>query len=151
MASDKRLAGVLADRFYTWILKRNVQELSQLTKRGTPAVSLQNVLVQLQKCCNHPYLIQGARDAIRRGMSASQAALSELDLMVGAVRQSSPLLHPHAAVNRAADPMVFAVSRSGAAESCCCWTSSWCTSARTTTVFLFSPSLWKHWIFWKRT
>uniref|UniRef100_A0A0K0D7L3 Helicase C-terminal domain-containing protein n=1 Tax=Angiostrongylus cantonensis TaxID=6313 RepID=A0A0K0D7L3_ANGCA len=54
-------------KFYRAILERNFTHLC----KGTSAPSLMNVMMELRKCCNHPFLIQGAEETI----------LSELKLL----------------------------------------------------------------------
>lgn len=49
------------DRYYRAIFARNVEALQQNT--GGTHVSLKNIMVQLLKCCNHTFLIEGARAA----------------------------------------------------------------------------------------
>ncbi len=44
-------------KFYRWILTRNFEKLNT---RGSQAVSLLNVMMDLKKCCNHPYLFPTA-------------------------------------------------------------------------------------------
>ncbi|XP_025076427.1 chromodomain-helicase-DNA-binding protein 8-like isoform X4 [Pomacea canaliculata] len=49
-------------KYYRAILERNFQFLS---KGGTSSVpSLMNTMMELRKCCNHPYLINGAEEQI---------------------------------------------------------------------------------------
>ncbi|WKX89625.1 hypothetical protein Q1695_008907 [Nippostrongylus brasiliensis] len=47
-------------KFYRAILERNFTHLC----KGTSAPSLMNVMMELRKCCNHPFLIQGAEETI---------------------------------------------------------------------------------------
>ncbi|KAK3264131.1 hypothetical protein CYMTET_27107 [Cymbomonas tetramitiformis] len=49
----------LQRQYYKWILKRNVSELNHGVK-GTGHVSLLNIVVELKKCCNHPFLFESA-------------------------------------------------------------------------------------------
>ena len=49
----------LQKQYYKWILKRNVQELNKGVK-GSGHVSLLNVVVELKKTCNHPFLFESA-------------------------------------------------------------------------------------------
>jgi hypothetical protein len=41
-------------KYYKWILTKNAEAL------GSNSRALVNTVVQLRKCCNHPYLFQGA-------------------------------------------------------------------------------------------
>ena len=50
----------LQKKFYRWILRRNVSAIQEgLRSKRSP--SLQNVLMELKKCCNHPFLIDNVR------------------------------------------------------------------------------------------
>src|SRR5262249_22972358 len=51
----------LQKEYYRWILARNVEALNR-GQRGAGHVSLLNIVVELKKTCNHPYLFLGARD-----------------------------------------------------------------------------------------
>lgn len=45
-------------KFYKWILTRNFEALN--SKGGGHQVSLLNIMMDLKKCCNHPYLFSSA-------------------------------------------------------------------------------------------
>ncbi|KAG9509945.1 Chromodomain-helicase-DNA-binding protein 3, partial [Fragariocoptes setiger] len=51
------LAG-LQKKYYKWILTRNFEALN--SKSGGQQVSLINIMMDLKKCCNHPYLFPSA-------------------------------------------------------------------------------------------
>ncbi|KIY94476.1 chromodomain-helicase-DNA-binding protein 1 [Monoraphidium neglectum] len=51
----------LQRRYYKWILTRNFKELN----KGQARVSLLNVLIELKKCCNHPFLFESAEENYR--------------------------------------------------------------------------------------
>jgi SNF2 family DNA or RNA helicase len=46
-------------KYYRAILERNFQFLSKGGTTNMP--SLMNTMMELRKCCNHPYLINGQR------------------------------------------------------------------------------------------
>ncbi|KAG9393679.1 SNF2 family N-terminal domain [Carpediemonas membranifera] len=50
--------------YYKWIITRNLGELSKNTKAKH---SLINIMVQLKKVCNHPFLFDGARERVWQG------------------------------------------------------------------------------------
>ncbi|KAJ9542713.1 hypothetical protein OSB04_029219 [Centaurea solstitialis] len=50
--------GALFFRYYKWILERNFHDLNKGV-RGNQ-VSLLNIVVELKKCCNHPFLFESA-------------------------------------------------------------------------------------------
>ncbi|CAM6102358.1 unnamed protein product [Calypogeia fissa] len=52
----------LQRRYYKWILERNFQDLNKGV-RGNKQVSLLNIVVELKKCCNHPFLFESADHA----------------------------------------------------------------------------------------
>lgn len=52
------LAG-LQKKYYKWILTRNFEALN--SKGGGQQVSLINIMMDLKKCCNHPYLFPSAQ------------------------------------------------------------------------------------------
>lgn len=49
-------------QYYKWILTKNYKALNKNTKNSQ--VSLQNVMMELKKCCNHPFLFDGAEAQI---------------------------------------------------------------------------------------
>ena len=52
---------MIQKQYYRAILERNFTFLSKGSSSGSGPVvpSLLNVMMELRKCCNHPYLIQG--------------------------------------------------------------------------------------------
>ena len=50
-------------KYYRYILTRNFEALSG---RGSQSYSLINLMMELKKCCNHPYLIPAAAE-VRNG------------------------------------------------------------------------------------
>jgi len=50
----------LQKKYYKWILTKNFEALN--SKGGGQQVSLINVMMDLKKCCNHPYLFPSAQD-----------------------------------------------------------------------------------------
>jgi len=47
-------------KYYKWILTRNFEALNP--KSGGQQVSLLNIMMDLKKCCNHPYLFPGSAE-----------------------------------------------------------------------------------------
>lgn len=47
-------------KYYKWILTRNFEALNP--KGGGQQVSLLNIMMDLKKCCNHPYLFSAAAE-----------------------------------------------------------------------------------------
>eukprot|EP00170_Pyropia_yezoensis_P006751 contig_27538_g6773 len=54
-------------QYYRWILTRNFSKLNAAAKSGGrsigSATSLLNIVMELKKCCNHPYLFDGVEDS----------------------------------------------------------------------------------------
>ena len=55
-------------KYYRAILEKNFSYLS----RGASAPSLMNTMMELRKCCNHPFLINGAEEQIMEEYRAAQ-------------------------------------------------------------------------------
>jgi SNF2 family DNA or RNA helicase len=49
----------LQKKYYRWILTKNYEKLN---KKGSQPVSLINIMMDLKKCCNHPYLFPTAAE-----------------------------------------------------------------------------------------
>ncbi|KAM0672275.1 hypothetical protein OCOL_000491 [Ordospora colligata] len=56
---------MIQKRFYRAILERNIEFLTKGGKESAP--NLLNVMMELRKCCIHPYLIKGAEEQILSG------------------------------------------------------------------------------------
>lgn len=50
----------LQKQYYKWILTRNFKELNKSSKGSQ--VTLLNIIMDLKKCCNHPFLFESARE-----------------------------------------------------------------------------------------
>ena len=50
--------------YYKLILSRNVEQLNKSLKGCGKKASLINIVVELRKCCNHPYLFSGVEDTV---------------------------------------------------------------------------------------
>ncbi|PRP86333.1 chromodomain helicase DNA binding protein [Planoprotostelium fungivorum] len=59
--------------YYRAILERNSEFLTKSAAKS----SLMNIMMQLRKCCNHPYLINGAEESILEGTDQSDEVLAE--------------------------------------------------------------------------
>jgi len=79
-------------QYYKWILTRNYKALSKNSKSNN--VSLQNIMIELKKCCNHPYLFDGAelltddRAAQLRYMIDNAGKLLLLDKLLVRLKES---------------------------------------------------------------
>ncbi|KAK6727679.1 hypothetical protein RB195_005393 [Necator americanus] len=72
-------------KFYRAILERNFSHLC----KGTSAPSLMNVMMELRKCCNHPFLIQGAEETIMSELKMLHPEWDEETLAHKALVQAS--------------------------------------------------------------
>ncbi|CAH8676514.1 choline dehydrogenase 6 [Schistosoma haematobium] len=65
-------------KYYRAIMERNFSFLCKGSSTNAP--NLMNIMMELRKCCNHPFLIKGAEDAILSEFQANDNTLSEDDL-----------------------------------------------------------------------
>ncbi|MEW5309897.1 MAG: hypothetical protein WDW38_001742 [Sanguina aurantia] len=65
----------LQRQYYKWILSKNFKELNKGTRGGQ--ISLLNVITELKKCCNHPFLFESAEEEYR-GNEADRSAADRL-------------------------------------------------------------------------
>lgn len=72
-------------KFYRAILERNFSHLC----KGTSAPSLMNVMMELRKCCNHPFLINGAEETIMNDFRLAHPDWDEETLTQKALVQAS--------------------------------------------------------------
>ena len=56
--------------YYKLILARNVEQLNKSLMGKGKKASLINIVVELRKCCNHPYLFNGAEEMITRNKNS---------------------------------------------------------------------------------
>ncbi|CAL8472046.1 g11588 [Coccomyxa elongata] len=71
----------LQKQYYKWILTRNFKELNKGTKGGAQ-ISLLNIITELKKCCNHPFLFESA-EADFRGSNDDSNAVDRLVVSAG--------------------------------------------------------------------
>lgn len=55
----------LQRQYYRWILSRNFHELNKGVRSGGGHVSLSNIIMELKKACNHPFLFESAEEEYR--------------------------------------------------------------------------------------
>ncbi|CAG9535369.1 unnamed protein product [Cercopithifilaria johnstoni] len=72
-------------KYYRAILERNFSHLC----KGTSVPSLMNAMMELRKCCNHPFLINGAEEQILAEVKAGHPDWNEDDIYQHALVQSS--------------------------------------------------------------
>lgn len=77
--------------YQRWIMTSNYRELN---RGGTSRNSLNNVVMELQKCCNHPFLFQGAEEpadspeATLAALVQSSGKMILLDKLLARLRQT---------------------------------------------------------------
>lgn len=69
---------VLQKQYYRALYEKNVKFLNKNKKRALDGPSLNNLAMQLRKCCNHLFLLNGVEEELRR----KQQELSEVDFLV---------------------------------------------------------------------
>jgi hypothetical protein len=72
-------------QYYRALLERNFGFLSRGGSKTTPR--LMNTMMELRKCCNHPFLIKGAEETI-----LAEAAAQRMDAVTATVRGSGKLV-----------------------------------------------------------
>lgn len=79
-------------KYYKWILTKNFTELNKVSKKGSHS-SLLNIVVELKKVCNHPYLFSGAEYVITSltYLTASRES-SELPPLQGMISHSGKMV-----------------------------------------------------------
>ncbi|KAG1670418.1 hypothetical protein FOA52_010153 [Chlamydomonas sp. UWO 241] len=70
----------LQRQYYKWILSRNFEDLNKGVKGG---VSLLNIIVELKKCCNHPFLFESAEEVYRGSDCDDRSVVDRLILTSG--------------------------------------------------------------------
>nr|CAH8876431.1 unnamed protein product [Trichobilharzia regenti] len=65
-------------KYYRAIMERNFSFLCKGSSTNAP--NLMNIMMELRKCCNHPFLIKGAEDAILSEAQSNESAINEDDL-----------------------------------------------------------------------
>lgn len=66
-------------KYYRAILERNFAFLSKGSTTSANVPNLLNTMMELRKCCNHPYLVKGAEDMIIRETKEKECK-AELDI-----------------------------------------------------------------------
>lgn len=75
---------VLQKKYYRALYEKNVQFLHKGKSKALDAPSLNNLAMQLRKCCNHPFLLNGVEEDIREQEENADEKLSEGDFLVKA-------------------------------------------------------------------
>ncbi len=62
---------VLQKQYYRALYEKNVQFLHRDLKKALDGPSLNNLSMQLRKCCNHPFLLEGVEEKAKKGIELS--------------------------------------------------------------------------------
>lgn len=71
----------LQKQYYKWILTRNFSQLNKNSKGSQ--IKLLNIIVDLKKCCNHPFLFDSAREEYQATTGVSEDIISNLVVTSG--------------------------------------------------------------------
>jgi len=74
---------VLQKQYYRALYEKNVQFLHRDVKRALDGPSLNNLSMQLRKCCNHPFLLEGVEEMAKKGIEL-RTAKDEADFLAKA-------------------------------------------------------------------
>ena len=58
---------VVQKQYYRALYEKNVQFLHRDVKKALDGPSLNNLAMQLRKCCNHPFLLNGVEETLKKG------------------------------------------------------------------------------------
>lgn len=79
-------------RWYQKILQKDISSLSNLAGKGITRTALLNIAMQLRKCCNHPYLFDGAEPGppftTDEHLVENSGKLQLLDKLLGKLRSN---------------------------------------------------------------
>jgi chromodomain-helicase-DNA-binding protein 7 len=75
---------VLQKKYYRALYEKNVQFLHKNKKKALDGPSLNNLAMQLRKCCNHPFLLRGVEEEIREQEAKSSEKVMEGDFLAKA-------------------------------------------------------------------
>ena len=80
----------LQKKYYKWILEKNFSELN----KGGHQSSLLNIVIELKKVCNHPYLFDGARNEMKKysklkGLIKSSGKMELLDKLLIKLKETN--------------------------------------------------------------
>ena len=64
---------VLQKQYYRALYEKNVQFLHRNKRKASDGPSLNNLAMQLRKCCNHPFLLNGVEDEVKKSSEETEA------------------------------------------------------------------------------
>ena len=75
---------VLQKQYYRALYEKNVQFLHRNQKKALDGPSINNLAIQLRKCCNHPFLLNGVEEEVRAAEKVADEKKAEADFLVRA-------------------------------------------------------------------
>jgi SNF2 family DNA or RNA helicase len=75
---------VLQKQYYRALYEKNVQFLHRNQKKALDGPSINNLAIQLRKCCNHPFLLNGVEEEVRAAENVADEKKAEADFLVRA-------------------------------------------------------------------
>ena len=75
---------VLQKQYYRALYEKNVQFLHRNQKKALDGPSINNLAIQLRKCCNHPFLLNGVEEEVRAAENVADDKKAEADFLVRA-------------------------------------------------------------------
>jgi len=73
---------VVQKQYYRALYEKNVQFLHRNVKKALDGPSINNLAMQLRKCCNHPFLLRGVEDELRvQEQKNNKSEWSEVDFL----------------------------------------------------------------------
>ena len=75
---------VLQKQYYRALYEKNVQFLHRNQKKALDGPSINNLAMQLRKCCNHPFLLNGVEEEVRAAEKVADEKKAEADFLVRA-------------------------------------------------------------------
>jgi len=75
---------VLQKQYYRALYEKNVQFLHRNVKKALDGPSISNLAMQLRKCCNHPFLLNGVEADVRKNAGENLSSKSEADFLAKA-------------------------------------------------------------------
>ena len=68
-------------QYYRALYEKNVQFLHKNKKKALDGPSMNNLAMQLRKCCNHPFLLRGVEEELRSKEKKEGSFVSEADFL----------------------------------------------------------------------
>ena len=73
---------ILQKQYYRALYEKNVAFLHKNKRKALDGPSLNNLAMQLRKCCNHLFLLNGVEEEAREEQNVDEGSLTEADFLV---------------------------------------------------------------------